>query len=56
MIKFVKTKDDGNEFDNFEVEYTVSNDISHDELTEIYFYFLRACGYAVDREDINLEE
>lgn len=51
-FKFIKTKDENNSFDLADVEVTVeANDLSGDQLTEIFKDFLRGCGYFIDHEE-----
>lgn len=54
MFKFIKTKDETNDFDQVNIEFTIKqDDIKKSEL-ELYFRdFLRACGYCIDYGDNN---
>lgn len=57
MIRFIKESDPCNQYDNFDLVVSTDNgDIRWSELQELFYYFLRGCGYNVTREDLGMEE
>ena len=53
MIKFIKTKNEKNEFDKVELVTMQidDNDMTHMELTEIFNNFLQAIGYVLPESE-----
>jgi hypothetical protein len=49
MFKFIKTKDENNEFDISNISIELDDDVSLFDLTEEFKKFLIACGYGVDK-------
>lgn len=48
MFKFIKTKDPDNNFDHVGIEFTIESDnMSKDDLKELFVDFLKACGYSI---------
>lgn len=51
MFKFIKTKDETNEFDQVDIEFTIKDSgIGKTDLEEYFRDFLRACGYCIKYE------
>jgi len=51
MYKFVKIKDENNEFDKTNVTVTIPfNDIILDDLCEAFTDFIKACGFFIDNK------
>lgn len=51
MYKFIKIKDDNNEFDKTNVQVEVPfNDLSLDDLNEAYTDFVKACGFIINNK------
>ena len=48
MIKFIKTKDENNNFDISDVEFRFDSSCSLTEMLEEFGYFLKAIGYQFD--------
>jgi hypothetical protein len=49
VYKFIKVKDDNNEFDKTNVSVTIPfNDITLDDLCEAFTDFIKACGFYID--------
>jgi hypothetical protein len=47
MIKFIKLKDETNQFDTSTIEHTCDSVIAHDVVDE-FFLFLQGCGWHRD--------
>jgi len=48
MFKFIKTKDPDNKFDHADIEFTIESDnMSKDDLKQLFVDFLKACGYSI---------
>ena len=49
MYKFVKIKDENNEFDKTNVSVSIPfNDITLDDLCEAFTDFIKACGFCIN--------
>ena len=56
MIKFIKTADPENRFDNTNVSVEVIDEVNLDSLFRAFEDFLRGCGYQVENESIEMVE
>ena len=52
MFKFIKKKDPDNNFDHADIEFTIESDnMSKDDLKELFVDFLKACGYSIKDDE-----
>jgi hypothetical protein len=51
MFKFIKTKDENNEYDKSNISFEIDDDASLFDLLEEFKKFIIACGYSVNDND-----
>ena len=55
MYKFIKTRDENNEFDKVNVDVTIPfNDLTLTDLCEAFTDFLQACGFFIDGKMVDI--
>lgn len=54
--KFIKTKDERNQFDQSTITYEVEDCVVLSDLVEEFSFFLKACGYHFEELEVIFKE